>query len=262
MATKSKTRKKVHSRKSKVETPPLTPSQLSELQNELVLPYKELRVTVGLLGMFMPLLLYLGGRVIFGKMLQESISAYYHTGMRDVMVGILFSLGVFLFSYKGYGREDDVAGNLACFFAIGTALFPTLREGETGEIYKQISIVHHIFAASFLLTLTYFCLALFTQSKHKPSDMSDMKKLRNKVYRICGGVMLLCILLIAVYFAVFGAIGRFLGITNPIFWLETLAIFAFGFSWFVKSEVILKDEEEEQKVEYIPQLMSGVPRSE
>lgn len=258
MATKSKSRKKVHARKTKLDEPALTPSQLSEIQNELVLPYKELRVTIGLLGMLMPLILYLGGRVIFGKMLQESISAYYHTGMRDVMVGILFSLGVFLFSYKGYGREDDIAGNLACLFAIGTALFPTLREGETGEIYKQISIVHHIFAASFLLTLTYFCLVLFTKSKHKPSDMSEMKKLRNTIYRICGGVMLLSILLIAVYFAAFGAEGQFLGITNPIFWFETLAIFAFGFSWFVKSEVILKDEEDDKpSVEWKPQLIGG-----
>ncbi len=256
MTTKSKPRKKVHSRKAKSAEPVLTASQLSEIQNELVLPYKELRVTVGLLGMLMPLILYLGGRVIFGKVLQESISAYYHTGMRDVMVGILFSLGVFLFTYKGYGRADDIAGDLACFFAIGTALFPTLRSGETGEVYKLISIVHHIFAASFLLTLTYFCLALFTKSKHKPDDMSNMKKLRNKIYRICGGVMLLSILLIAVYFATFGAEGRFLGITNPIFWFETLAIFAFGFSWFVKSEVILKDEEDDKPtVEWTPQLV-------
>lgn len=98
--------------------------------------------------MLMPLILYVDGRVIFGKMLQESLSMYYHTGMRAVMVGILFALGVFLFSYKGYGREDDVAGNLACLFAIETALFPTLRDGETGEVYKRISVVHRIFAPS------------------------------------------------------------------------------------------------------------------
>ena len=68
--------------------------------------------------------------------------------------------------------------------------------------------------------------------------------------------MLLSILLIAVYFAAFGAEGRFFGITNPIFWFETLAIFAFGFSWFVKSEVILKDEEDDMpSVEWKPQLI-------
>ncbi len=88
--------------------------------------------------------------------------------------------------------------------------------------------------------------------------MSDMKKLRNTVYRVCGGVMLVSILLIAVYFAAFGAEGRFLGITNPIYWLETLAIFAFGFSWFVKSEVILKDKEEPPMVKYVPQFVEAM----
>ena len=29
---------------------------------------------------------------------------------------------------------------------------------------------------------------------------------------------------------------------NPVFWLESLAIVAFGVSWFVKGEAILKDE--------------------
>ena len=27
----------------------------------------------------------------------------------------------------------------------------------------------------------------------------------------------------------------------PVFWLESVAIFAFGFSWFTKGEAILKD---------------------
>jgi len=32
---------------------------------------------------------------------------------------------------------------------------------------------------------------------------------------------------------------------NPLFWLETLAILAFGVSWIVKGEAILKDEVKE-----------------
>ncbi|MEW6083997.1 MAG: DUF998 domain-containing protein [Chloroflexota bacterium] len=231
--------------------------KLMEIQNALVISYKFLRVTVGVLGMGMPLILYAGGKLIFGFGVQGSLSAYYHTDMRDVLVGILFALGVFLLSYKGYGRADDIAGNLACFFAIGVALFPTLREGETSEIAQSISIVHHIFAASFLLSLTYFALFLFTKSNKTPSEMPPLKRIRNTVYRTCGGVMLLSILLLGFYFLSQGGEGLFLGSSVPIFWLETVAIFAFGVSWFVKSEVILKDKEEKQKVEYVPQLVSG-----
>ncbi len=240
--------------------PPPSTHKLMEIQNALVISYKFLRVTVGALGMGMPLILYAGGKLIFGFGVRESLSAYYHTDMRDVLVGILFALGVFLLSYKGYGRADDIAGNLACLFAIGVALFPTLREGETSEIAQRISIVHHVFAALFLLTLTYFALFLFTKSSKKPSEMTPLKRIRNTVYRTCGGVMLLSILLLAIYFLTQGGVGAFLGSSVPIFWLETVAIVAFGVSWFVKSEVILKDKEEKQKVEYVPQLVTSAPK--
>jgi hypothetical protein len=29
---------------------------------------------------------------------------------------------------------------------------------------------------------------------------------------------------------------------DPVFWLESIAVFAFGVSWFVKGEGILEDE--------------------
>lgn len=247
MANKTKGRKTVR----KAGAP--SAHKLMEIQNELVISYKFLRVTVGVLGMGMPLILYAGGKLIFGFGVRESLSAYYHTDMRDVLVGILFALGVFLLSYKGYGRADDLAGNLACFFAIGVALFPTLpTEGPVTALDERKSAVHFIFAASFLLTLTYFALFLFTKSNKKPSEMTPLKRIRNTVYRTCGGIMLLSILLLTIYFLTQGGVGPFFGSSVPIFWLETVAIFAFGVSWFVKSEVILKDKEEIPAVMWVP----------
>ena len=57
---------------------------------------------------------------------------------------------------------------------------------------------------------------------------------RNKVYVVCGIFMLVCIALVAIY-------GWFLQDTaiasiKPVFWLESLALWAFGWSWFVKGE--------------------------
>jgi hypothetical protein len=51
--------------------------------------------------------------------------------------------------------------------------------------------------------------------------------------------MLLCILLIGVhpFFLDESAIGRL----RPVLWLESIALWAFGFSWFVKGETLLKD---------------------
>ncbi len=218
--------------------------KLMETQNELVVSYKFLRVVVGALGMSLPLILYAGGRAVFGFDVQGSLSAYYHTAMRDVLVGVLFAIGVFLFSYKGYSLVDEIAGKLACIFALGVALFPTLAEGETSPTAQRISMFHYFFAAAFFLTLTFFANFLFTKSNKTPSEQPPQKRIRNTVYRSCGGVMVLSILLLAAYFILAGGDGPFLGSSAPVFWLETVAIFAFGVSWFVKSEVILKDKEE------------------
>lgn len=261
MATRTNIRRfSAQNKKGSQPAAALSESKLKEIQNELVIPYRFLRVTVGVLGMAMPLLLYAGGRLIFGFGVRGSLSAYYHTDMRDVLVGILFALGVFLFAYKGYGRVDTIAGYLACFFAVGVALFPTLREGETSELAMRVSVLHHIFAAGFLLTLTYFSYFLFTKSNKKPSELTPQKRLRNTVYRVCGVVMFLCVVLLGIYVLLFGGEGPFLGLSVPIFWLETLAILAFGVSWFVKSEVILKDEEKQElEVVYVPHLVRSGP---
>ena len=57
--------------------------------------------------------------------------------------------------------------------------------------------------------------------------------------------MLICIGLIAIYSAI-ANIQAFLpsATFHPIFWLEALADMAFGVSWAVKGQVLLKDEAE------------------
>jgi hypothetical protein len=37
-------------------------------------------------------------------------------------------------------------------------------------------------------------------------------------------------------------IAIYVGPLNPVFWLESLAVEAFGVSWLTKGETILKDE--------------------
>ena len=95
----------------------------------LVFSYLELRKAIGILGMALPFAVSLGAGILFRTGVQSSISSYYHTGMRDVFVGTLFAIGFFLLSYKGYERSDDLAGDLACIFAVGVALFPTVPDG-------------------------------------------------------------------------------------------------------------------------------------
>ncbi len=104
-------------------------SQQPPANESLVLSYLGLRKAIGIIGILLPFVL------VFGKILLErglgiesSISAYYYTVMGDVFVGSLCAVGVFLLSYRGYERKDNIAGDIACIFAIGVALFPTKPE--------------------------------------------------------------------------------------------------------------------------------------
>ena len=219
--------------------------RLNELEkqrtNPLVFSYLALRTTIGVLGMALPFVVSLGALIVFGTGLQSSISAYYHTGTRDVFVGTLWVIGFFLFSYKGYERVDDIAGNLACLFAVGVAIFPTAADKATDPTLLAISILHSVFAGLFFVTLIYFCLALFTKTNPRAKP-TPQKIQRNQVYRACGYAMILCLVLMTAFTVLPRESTSVFQFYHPVFWLEALAIFAFGVSWFTKGEAILKDE--------------------
>src|SRR5688500_3060530 len=72
-----------------------------DLDRHISLTYRNLRVGMGVLAVAFPLLLWWIGLVCSVE-LQRSISAYYHTSMRDVFVGVLFAVGAYLYLYKGF----------------------------------------------------------------------------------------------------------------------------------------------------------------
>ena len=158
--------------------------------------------------------------------------------MRDIFVGTLCAFGVFLFAYKGPEPQDDIAGDLACIFALGVAFLPTAPVAPS-PLEETISRLHLLCAALFFLTLAYFSLFLFTKSKsRKPA--SPQKKLRNMVYRICGCIMLLALGAI-ILLALLPNLTAQIESLDPVFWLEAIALIAFGVSWFIKGEGLLGD---------------------
>jgi hypothetical protein len=202
-------------------------------ESALVLSYLGLRRAIGILGIALPLVLLLGALIIFQTDLPSSISSYYHTGMRDVLVGTLSAFGVFLFSYKGY-PGDAKYGKIASVSAIGVALFPTTPQGKITATARTIGYFHLVFTVAFFATLIYFSYFLFTKSDQDP--LPPKKRQRNLVYKICGILMAICILGIVIVFFLPNATA-WLG-DYTVFWLETFAIWAFGVSWFTKGEAI------------------------
>jgi hypothetical protein len=197
---------------------------------DVLVSYLTLRRVVGVLGVGLPVVLAVWGFPLCGCLaIQPSLSDYYGLRTRDAFVGILFAIAWFLYAYRGYERRDDVAGDLACFFALGVAFFP--NSGTTLE-----KTVHFASAVALFLVLAYFSLFLFTKSGGAPTPE---KKIRNRVYRVCGVSMLACIGLIGLFYWRLDetAVAQL----KPVFWLESLALWAFGISWFVKGETVWKD---------------------
>jgi hypothetical protein len=215
-----------------------------ENDETLVISYLTLRKAIGFLGISLPFTVSLGALLIFRTGMQSSISNYYYTGTRDVFVGTLWAIGFFLLSYRGYEKVDRVAGILGFVFALGTALFPTAPEIDPSSTARWIGYIHQGCAGLFFFTLIFFSLFLFT--KTKPNGHPTRRKLqRNLVYRVCGIAMATCILLMTIYTFLPEAATASLKAYNPLFWLETIAILAFGVSWITKGEAILKDEVKE-----------------
>jgi hypothetical protein len=100
--------------------------------------------------------------------------------------------------------------------------------------------VHLTFAAALFVTLAVFCLVLFRMSATDRA-MTRRKVLRNKVYFVCGWVIIASLAMIVVFAMLhrddlFGALGA-------TFCFESTALFAFGVAWLVKGETFVKDEQ-------------------
>lgn len=207
-----------------------------ETEERLIVSHLTLRRVVGILGVALPVILALWGFALCECIeLQNSISDYYSLRTRDALVGILFAIGWFLFAYRGYGLGDSIAGYLACLFALGVALFPN----SSGDEWQRV--VHFTSAVLLFLVLSYFALFLFTKSNEPRESWTDQKKLRNRIYMACGAVMLACIVLIGLYFGLLKDTA--VSDIKPVFWLESLVLWTFGISWFVKGQTLWKDVE-------------------
>ena len=219
--------------------------------NHLVISYMTIRRAIGVLGILLPSILVISSYTTEGcQHIQESISHYYYTKMGDVFVGILCAVGLFLITYKGY-KSDRFFTNLAGIFALGIAFFPTSNiEDVLCRLYqlepsKLKETIHYVSAALFFVTLAYISIFLFTKST---GEKTLEKIYRNRIYRVCGVVMIVSIAMIAVvHFLLSEDFKNSFYHYKPVFWLESLALWAFGISWLVKGEVILADDDKKEK---------------
>ena len=200
----------------------------------LIYSYLALRKAIGWIGILLPFTLLVGNILFFGsKSVLQSISHYYYSGMRDLFVGEVCAIALFLFFYKGYDNWDKWVANFAGLCAVGVAFFPTTTEG----INNWTGVIHFYCAAGFFLSLSGFSIFLFTR---KGPDPTPEKLRRNIIYVVCGLVIIVCMMAILIYF-------NFINNDKPksgfVFWTETVALIAFGLSWLTKGGTLYPDKE-------------------
>ena len=217
------------------------------LENEFIISYYTLRKAIGWLGLLMPIIVRWGAKLLEKIPSHDSISAYYYTSMRDIFVGVLAATGVFLFCYRGPDKKDNFWTNVAGLCAVGIALFPTdpIYHERISSQYAISSVdcysnhgplgFHIYVVAAFFLIISY--LTIFRFRKPSQPYITKQKLTRNKIYVICGIVMVAMLIAIVAL----KAINKDL----PIFWPETIAIVAFGIAWLVKGQTILKDKQKD-----------------
>jgi hypothetical protein len=212
--------------------------------------YLYLRKVVGWLGTLLPLILLVANPIALSiehsscGWLPNSVSGYYYSPVRNIFVGALVGLGLFLIAYVGADLGDRVITDLAGVFALGVAFFPTTPTvaspaSATCETVSHLSSrqqvigdVHAVSAVLFLIFLAWMAIRFTTTDSPQPAPQ---RLLRNRIYWICAIVILAS--------AVAAVVTNFLPVSlRPsfpyLFLFEAVGIFAFGVSWFVDDQTL------------------------
>lgn len=226
-----------------------------EEHNHLVFSYLTLRNLIGFSGMLLPLVL-----AVFPKRptnyygFEPSISDYFHTDRGDILVVNLSVLAVFLFTYTGYNWKERILTVIAAISGLGVAFVPIKQDCDTcflsvhtdsggviGPLFGQG--MHLTFAAIFLLSLALMSLIFFPKTKErslrKQNGTLTQKGKRNIVFKLCGWIIILSVVIMGLYLFLGINAGKF----PVIFFFETIAVEAFAISWLTKGETLWPDGE-------------------
>jgi hypothetical protein len=190
------------------------------------------RFAIGLLGVLLPLVLVFLEPALFDGLPapRGSLSAYYYSGLREVFVGGLCAIGVFLLVYKVLDFSwESLLSSLAGTAAVVVAVFPTERPGDgvtptpfqvkLGE--GVVTAIHYGAAVAFIALLIPIVL-FFSRDEGRRQHRNWQG-----FHAVSAAVIL------------FGAaLAAFAGITGGpdkgVLFGEWIAIWAFAASWLVK----------------------------
>jgi hypothetical protein len=211
----------------------------------MVMSYMLLRKSVGVIGVFLPFVLFFGNKII-GYGVQPSVSGYYYTPMRNIYIGALCALAIFLITYDGWDRADTVITNIAGICVVGAAWCPTSLPGATGH-QVVIGVFHLSFAAAAFVMLALMSLRFAKRTPtppglpfwsrvgyalgFTPAGASRTTTAELVIYRSSGLAILICLALIYPMSKVYA---------DSLLVLEMIMMVSFGAAWLVKGTTLLR----------------------
>ena len=205
--------------------------------------FNNLRKLIGLIGILMPCAL-LAYTLLDPEcnIVLKSISAYYHSKAGHIFSACSLVIGVVIWNTIKY-PEDKWLYRLAAVLAIIIGFVPNCQDGSIGGcIIRQnkidwINWIHLGSAIIFFVLLSYLVYFRFTKSED--AEISYAKQNRNRVFRICGIVMMVTMVLIAISATIMK--GKWDSL-RPIFVGETIMLFAFSYAWLIKGQFWMKEK--------------------
>lgn len=219
-----------------------------------LLAYLRLSFTIGATGALLPLVLVVGERALTGDWdVRGSMSAYYHSGVRDVFVGMLVIIGFFLMTHHvATRRYVNMTTTFAGLLVTGVALFPTKGSTQT-QVQELLGgedttrVLHFVCAIPFLVLLGFLSGWFGRDADHEAQlavtprwplfrfvpwfDRRPWSRW-GLYHRVCGATVLLGLL-----FVLGAAIVKELGfgeVPDAMFWGEAVAVVAFSASWLAR----------------------------
>jgi hypothetical protein len=210
----------------------------------VVMSYLLMRRVIGMIAVLLPFALILVNWAI-GHGTQPSLSGYYYTPMRNIFIGTLCAIGVFLISYNGYDLADRLVTDFAGLGAILVALFPTTPGHLPTAQQVLVGDFHLGFACADFALLAIMAFR-FAKREPTPPGLTLWERVKyafgftgpgtstrppwaTVVYRVSGAVILICLILAFPLSSV----------AYSLLVLETIILVSFGLSWFVKGRKIL-----------------------
>lgn len=162
-----------------------------------------------------------------------SISATFFANSNVILIGLLFTTGIYFWAYEGYDKMDNIVTKLCAVFSFMIIAFPTQLYSCIDKLQlvglfclpNKISCVIHCISSISLYGCFIIMILRFTKSS---GEVTDKKKFRNLLYLTFAIIMGLCGVLIF-----FKSILKWPGYVTII--LETIAQLCFGLSWLIKA---------------------------